>query len=184
MLDPPLVIELIPTKNNTIEALLDLKARIICFVTLSRDDGLDWSSVVKKDESIKTIIPPTDLLYGQRAGVGIILDGIGSGKSLFYVFPDLAVRVPGVFMMKIEVLDMVSRVSVRSLKTKKFEVFSPKRFPGMMGMQLGFLIVGSTVLTNHLLKFGNPNANLGVGVKKRDYSINKKYDNDTTDISD
>jgi hypothetical protein len=137
MLDPCLVIEIIPTNNNTIEALLNLKARLICMVSLCREDGLDLNSLIKIDEAVNTIIPPTDLFYGQRAVAGIILDNVECGKSLYYVFHDLAVRVPGVFVIKIQVMDMVSKVFIQSLKTSKFEVFSPKRFPGMMGWIFG-----------------------------------------------
>lgn len=102
------------------------------FVSLAREDGNDLSSLIKIDD--KYPVPPTDLFYGQRAGIGLILDDIeGLGKSIFYVFHDLSVRVPGVFVIKIEVVDMFSRKVVQSLETKRFEVFSPKKFPGMMG---------------------------------------------------
>ena len=161
--DPPLVIQLGLVDNfdtNNLEStatlqnldfygecddkLSKLSRRIMCVACLASERLKDIGCLVKFDAQGRNPVCG-DILYGQTCQQGLFLDNQDQincpnsrspQKAVFFVFSDLAIKVPGLFSIKIMVVDLLHRDKVHVLSTTPFEVYSPKRFPGMMRRNL------------------------------------------------
>lgn len=137
--------------------LVGLQNRLVCVACLASEDREDISGLVGYDPS-GGILQDGIILYGQTCQTGYLMNDVGTGpeksaeKTIFFIFSEMAVRVPGIFTIKIRVVDLLCRGTVRVLCTAPFEVFSPKGFQGMMSSDL--IDVGTTALSRHLAQNG------------------------------
>lgn len=173
--DPPLILKVIPQNRNHTSSpdepssisdqdLLNLQSKIICVANLTTDESEDISCIIKFDNHADCAI------FGERCQRGVIVQDIkpASTLSMFYAFSDLAIRLPGIYKIKITVLDITAQEVLHTIDTSPFEVYTPKMFPGMLSKRLKVMIA-STLLTNHLCNLGVPN------LKKRGFRENQDH---------
>ncbi|KAI3660404.1 hypothetical protein MP638_002487 [Amoeboaphelidium occidentale] len=136
--DPPPVAQLVLTNTET-NTLVDLenfpqKFNLIAHAALLSED-LD-SDYIKTQRGERLI---SRLLMGSLVSPSYYLTDINGDKGIFFIFQDLSVRLEGAYRLRISVIDISNRGEnnsegdiLASAVTDIFNVYTPKRFPGMM----------------------------------------------------
>lgn len=115
MLDPPLILQLAFTGSILSPLqMTNLASRLICHVSLAGPDpAANQSHLILSNadpSQIQESARPENLvktLLGQTAVNAMILEDVADGnKRMFFVFPDLAIRIQGEYRLVCHVADM------------------------------------------------------------------------------
>jgi hypothetical protein len=97
-------------------------------------------------------------LLGQTTINGQVYEDLNDLEAIFFTFPDLSVRIQGVYTLQIQLIQIDQTLCHSPIYTTPFVVYAPKNFPGMLE---------STKLSNHL-------ANQGLAIRSRKFVIISK----------
>merc|ERR1719354_881497 len=141
MLDPPLILQLMLPEESDIEAMA---SRFVCHVTIYTTND-ENASFIGSGRTVNGVFNCHQTLLGQTCTSGAMLKDIDSENAIFFVFPDLSVRIQGEYSLWCRLFDLSLQHENSCLKTEKFTVYPPKNFPGMLE---------STTLSKHLAAQG------------------------------
>ncbi|KAI9220666.1 velvet factor, partial [Blastocladiella britannica] len=87
------------------------------------------------------------ITVGATASSAHRLEDLDGNDAVFFAFPDISVRVEGVFRLKVTLYEWVGTKMVRiaAVQTNSFTIYRPKKFPGLEE---------STALSRHLSEQG------------------------------
>ncbi|KAI8822638.1 velvet factor [Fimicolochytrium jonesii] len=127
---------------------------LVCHASIWSEDGQEDSSLIENMHSHKQRSldsSATQNLVGSLTNLSRPLRDVDNQKKLLFVFADLSVRLPGMFTLRFQLLDvsfgrhdegvgsymvghsyMGGAPQLAMIQTKPFESYRPKLFPGML----------------------------------------------------
>lgn len=122
-----------------ISDLLAIENRFVCHVTLTTENHADCDILKNKRTSLSnTPREMFEALTGQKATTGIVLNDPDSNKfGLFFLFPDLSIRIVGKFQIACTLIDIMylllnsDDILIGSTNTEIFEAFNQQNYPGV-----------------------------------------------------
>jgi hypothetical protein len=110
MLDPPLILQIDydSIDNNSSSKLSNLATQLVCHVNIkAANDDTNMSFLALA--GIPDPIPPEQLIrtmLGQSTTAAQMLRDVDGSKKLFFVFPDLAIRIQGEYRIECHIMNI------------------------------------------------------------------------------
>jgi hypothetical protein len=148
-IDPPPVIKLLELKAPTPDAQLQC---LIVQCTLWDEDGKENRDIIRTTTGATSGLGSAEelpgqveekharVLMGEHFASAIELEDIGGERGIFYIFPDLSIRVEGRYRLKFDLIRLClppqpgtrPNQLISECMSNIFVVFAAKKFPGMM----------------------------------------------------
>lgn len=132
MLDPPLIIELQGCPTESLEIVASkYSCSLVLFDTKLKSDASFLFSRFQTDTSGQIY----QNMIGPRTVTGTVLKDLDDQMKIFFVFPDLSIRVKGEYYLECRLVYVTNSKAILCLpfmETRSFQVYPPKSFPGML----------------------------------------------------
>lgn len=130
--NPILILQLVVDGNSKSTSTVPANLlQFVCHTTLSSSDANVDSSTLIISESLSSSSSLVENFKGTKCKSPILArDPVDSKMKLFFVFPDLAIRVSGTYRVVCRIFDISKPDQVVKLLTDEFTVYSARSFTG------------------------------------------------------